>query len=333
MIWMDHLRGVAIILVIAFHAATVMSRFGTELPATLWDILDFFAPFRMPTLMFLSGMLLTRSLQKDSKSYWLGKVRGIAWPYLLWSLVFLTLAGQLELKTPVAILLVPPTYLWYLWFLLAFYAIVWVYNRWYLRWWILLAAAAVGSLGPDTFRFSRFCFLLIFFIGGHLYMSKQSAIDKALGKKFVLPVASLLALASGIANVVGLPVQYNVLYLIAPLSAIVFCVKVIPLMLASRFSSILAYIGENSIVFYVSHFTILWVLGKLLSDIGLKQGMTLYAIGVSAALVAGIALTYGRKRTKVLAALFQFPSISIGARGRHVSYAADASPTPSAERD
>ena len=57
--WIDIIRGAAILLVIANHAIDVPMHIADIQPGTIVDdITLYFAPFRMSSLMLLSGLLL-----------------------------------------------------------------------------------------------------------------------------------------------------------------------------------------------------------------------------------------------------------------------------------
>ena len=59
----------------------------------LTDVNAAVGSFRMPGLLLVSGMLLTLSLRRPAGQYLSGKVRRIAWPWLLWTAVMLTFFG------------------------------------------------------------------------------------------------------------------------------------------------------------------------------------------------------------------------------------------------
>ena len=85
--WMDAVRGTAIILLLLYHCTAIPLTLGMPMPTVLRWFSTFFMPYRMPTLMVLSGMLLARSLRKPLPDYFAGKVAGIVWPYLVWVVV------------------------------------------------------------------------------------------------------------------------------------------------------------------------------------------------------------------------------------------------------
>ncbi|WP_460681475.1 acyltransferase family protein [Nesterenkonia populi] len=85
--WMDMLRGVAVLLVVVLHAAGIPRANGAGIEA--WtEINMYLEPFRMPLLMFLSGMLLPRSLSKPIAQYLWGKFAAIVWPLAIWMVGF-----------------------------------------------------------------------------------------------------------------------------------------------------------------------------------------------------------------------------------------------------
>ena len=75
LLWMDRLRGVAIVAVIVLHAElSARGASGQELPL-VHTLNGALAPYRMPMLVALSGMLLTPALGKPWRTYLSGKVR------------------------------------------------------------------------------------------------------------------------------------------------------------------------------------------------------------------------------------------------------------------
>jgi len=92
--WIDYARGIAIILVLYRHIFEGISRSGVEAAQYSWlehaNII--FYSFRMPLFFILSGVFIAKSLAKRGvKSLIINKVNILLYPYLLWSVIQITL--------------------------------------------------------------------------------------------------------------------------------------------------------------------------------------------------------------------------------------------------
>lgn len=308
MAWMDHLRGFTILLVILFHAGTATERFTGDMPAAVQPFLDAFAPFRMPILVFVSGMLLSRSLAKPGKEYALGKLRGIGWPYLVWSLIFLAVTSQLTLRSTLAIAVVPPNYMWFLWFLLIYYALAWWIERFSLPLPGVIAFLFIASFGPEDFRISRFFFLFVFFLLGHLCATRAPVMPAGSSRVRLVPLLLITVAVSAWASIAGNNVKYEPLFIAGPLAATALCVMVLPILTRQGFVSVFfGFMGRNSLVFYASHVPVLWIVGPRLAAPGHIDENLVFVVCAMAALGVGFGLAVLAGRSKVVAALFRFP--------------------------
>lgn len=305
MVWMDQVRGLAIVLVVVFHGRTVQARFG-DVPVGLRELTEFFDPFRMPLLVFLSGMLLTQSLAKSPGTYALGKARGIAWPYVVWSVAFLAVVGDLTAGSVLAVLGSPLSHLWYLSYLLGYYALAWGLHA--LR--VPFLPIVVGSLvtaGLLDGGWRRMTFLFAFFAAGHLYVQRRPALEQRASAAWA-GVSAVVVLAGGLANAAGFPVKYDPLLAVVPAAGIALCVLLAPRLAPGPGARVLAYVGRQSLVFYVSHFLTLSVVHSALAGTAEQSAVLLYLLGVSTAFVVGALLVTARRRSRVVDALFGLPS-------------------------
>ena len=87
--WIDVVRGTAVILVILVHALQRTELFTGHEFAGLETLTIVVTPLRLPAMFLLSGLFVTRSLAKGIRPYAAGKLRRIAWPYLLWSVLLI----------------------------------------------------------------------------------------------------------------------------------------------------------------------------------------------------------------------------------------------------
>ncbi|WP_107705918.1 acyltransferase family protein [Nocardioides allogilvus] len=127
LLWMDRLRGAAMIAVVVLHAElSVRAASGHDLPL-VHAVNGLLAPYRMPLLVALSGVLLTPALAKPWRSYLRGKVRALLWPYLVWvtldTAYVAARAGGLGWDYVAHLAYDPKTYLWFLAYLFVFYVV------------------------------------------------------------------------------------------------------------------------------------------------------------------------------------------------------------------
>ncbi len=89
MLWMDLLRGGAVVLVVIFHAGNTPIA-----PQPVHMFNEAIGDSRLAALFVASGLLLDRSLAKGPSRYVSGKLRLIVWPYLIWTALMIPLSGR-----------------------------------------------------------------------------------------------------------------------------------------------------------------------------------------------------------------------------------------------
>lgn len=297
--WMDVLRGSAILLVILSHATRLLADVVPTVAAVAWlDV--FFSPYRMPMLMFLSGMLLPVALAKPLPTYYLGKVRRLLWPYVVWVLM-LALVGAapgplLDPRTWYA-----TSYLWYLFFLLCYFAVAPLVRRW------PPAAVAAGSValvlasvpldGAEDGRVKLLLYLGGFFGLGHVAASSPGLMTRLTTPGTTTSTAVVLVgVAPGVVAVTtGLDTReglFSLLSLVGVLATVVLA-QVAVRVGGTRF---VEWVGRDSIVFYTVHFPVLVLLAAGLEGTAdrwgavggtlIVLGAALLALGVGAAAAA-----------------------------------------------
>ena len=81
--WVDYAKGICIVMVVMMH-----STLGVELAAGregfMHYVVEFARPFRMPDFFMISGLFLSRVIDRDWRTYTDRKVVHFAYFYVLW---------------------------------------------------------------------------------------------------------------------------------------------------------------------------------------------------------------------------------------------------------
>lgn len=121
---MDALRGFAVLLVMFTHTYTMPQGLDATFSSVAFaNVVQVFQSWRMPMLVFLSGVLLSRSTAKPLGTYFRGKAERILWPFVVWMVLL-----ALSLGTPESLLSWEywrggAWHLWFLWVLMFCYLV------------------------------------------------------------------------------------------------------------------------------------------------------------------------------------------------------------------
>ncbi len=90
--WIDYLKGITIILVVYYHSLLGIKRSIGGVPAFLDNANLTFLSFRMPLFFLLSGIFISKSLERKTPGKLLSsKFEMLIYPYLVWSVMQVTL--------------------------------------------------------------------------------------------------------------------------------------------------------------------------------------------------------------------------------------------------
>jgi len=143
--WVDYAKGIGILLVVYGHVARGVHAAGLPIDAAMFKLVDStIYSFHMPLFFFLSGLYFLASLERHGAIGTVAaKLRTVAWPYLVWSLlqgvVELLLSrftnGSVTLAEVASLLWQPRAQFWFLYalFFIALLAIPvyrWLPSRW-----------------------------------------------------------------------------------------------------------------------------------------------------------------------------------------------------------
>lgn len=271
----------------------------------------------MPVLMFLSGMLLPQSVAKPGREYFAGKISMVAWPYILWSVIILAASGDLRPEALAQILYLSPTYLWYLWFILVFYAVAYPLRR------IPPLVVSGGALAtsfvlPDGSRPETMAFLAAFFFFGAWCAHHAREVERIIGRPWALALAAAAAIILGVLNVTGHNVLYQGEYAWGVMGALGVTCWLFPRLGENRVTAALEFVGRYSIVFYVAHLGPIMITLALADAVGLSGQwfMLPLLLLVGAGLPLGLAWMYSTRNHASVNLLFELPALKRRPRDR-----------------
>lgn len=264
--WIDLLRGAAVVLVIAYHLRLLQNRWNGGTPEAVIEMSEALSPFRMPALLFASGLLLAHSLEKPAGTFVRGKLRGLLWPWLLWSALMLPLMGWENATQP--LWWVNGTFTWFLLALCAYYLIALLARRIPPGWIALTAGTAWTVLPPLGLelhmtgdRPDKILYYAVFFFAG-------AALRDLLTRRLLpWPLLSLgLLLAAGWAWHAATADERPMTPVLAPLVVLISVVSVLGALRRlprMRILRPLEWMGRHSIVPYLVHVPVMLLLMRL----------------------------------------------------------------------
>lgn len=309
--WMDALRGAAIILVVHFHVTNNIEKYPNP-PEMLLNLTYLIAPLRMPILVLLSGLLVSNSILKGQKKYFSGKIKNVAYPFLIWTVIMyaLSFAKEAYLGDPMeatflqALTVSPLYHLWFLQFLFIYYVVIF-----YLRKLNPLFVFA-GSIAlylifygyADDRLISLFCF---FTLGSYIGQNLNEVSEKVKAANPILLLASLsLAILFSVLNTSNNLVYSNLYYLLSALFFIPVLIKMFMLIENTQISKILEFFGMGSLVIYLAHVPILTVVYNITKRTYSGNPLSVYLILMFFTVVMCIVTLYASRKIQLISFLF-----------------------------
>lgn len=251
---MDCLRGIAVLLVIVWHAVSIPTFFGLPMPRTVELVNDALSPFRIPALLVLSGLLLHESLRKPPARYYVGKIANIGWPLLVWGAIYLLANPGVDGGTIEYWL--GGSYLWYLFVVLACYLIGPVV-RWVPA--LLVAAVFIAALlitpAPHTLLAPILEYGPYFFLGVAARPIAQRVLQ---APGWLVTIGALVAVGGSVFSTLAYGYSPRIHIVGLPVSLIGIACAAWLLARMPR-APRLEWIGRHSLHFYVAHFPVMVV--------------------------------------------------------------------------
>ncbi|RYF93247.1 MAG: acyltransferase, partial [Chitinophagaceae bacterium] len=184
--WVDHARGIAIMLVVYRHVVSGLRRANVHVSENLANVQEVFHNFRMPVFFVVSGLFVAFGLRrKTRKDILVNRSKTILYPYIVWALINTTLqiffSSHTNSKKGIldyANIIIQPRNVDHLWYLLALFntSVLYLLISKYVKnkWAHLLLALGLNflSIQPilnnNSLFADMFHFYIYFVLGGFL---------------------------------------------------------------------------------------------------------------------------------------------------------------------
>ena len=315
--WVDYAKGICIVMVVMMHSVL-----GVEAAAGqtgfMHHVVEFARPFRMPDFFLISGLFLSRVIDRDWRTYLDRKVVHFAYFYVLWVTIQFAFkapafaaetswshTGYLYLESFIE----PFGTLWFIYLLPIFFVVIKATRRLPPALiWIAGAALEMAHISTGWTAIDEFAARFIYIYSGYLFANYVFRLAGEARAYPILTVAALTAWAVvngsltqfGYADLPGISLALG----LAGACAII----AIGVLLARRqWLDFIRYFGEHSIVIYLAFFlpmaasrTILLKSG-VIHDIG-----TISAIVTTLGVVGAVLIWWACRNTR-LKFLFERP--------------------------
>ena len=315
--WVDYAKGICIVMVVMMH-----STLGVEVAAGrhgfMHLVVEFARPFRMPDFFLISGLFLSRVIDRDWRTYLDRKVVHFFYFYFLWTAIQFAFkassfaaadgwanVGYLYLQSFIE----PFGTLWFIYMLPIFFVVTKLTRGIYPPViWGVAAALEIMHVSTDWTIIDEFAARFVYFYSGYILASYIFALADHTREKPGQMILGLAAwsVAHGILVFAGLGDAPVMSILLGFAGA---CAVIVTGTLLARMQRLqwLRYLGEHSIVVYLAFFLPMAVTRILLLKLGIIQDIGVISIIVTMAGILGSLVIWWWARRTGLNFLFERP--------------------------
>jgi len=316
--WVDCAKGICIIMVVMMH-----STLGVEDAAGrqgfMHAVVEFARPFRMPDFFLISGLFLSRVIDRDWRCYCDKKVVHFAYFYVLWVTI------QFAVKAPAMVadrglagvalfylesFVEPFGTLWFIYLLPIFFVVIKATRRvnpWVI--WLVAAALESASVNTGWTAIDEFAARFVYIYTGYVMARRVFAFAAAAQAHPRLALAGLAAWA--VVEEVMVAHGWATLPLVSltlGCAGAMAVVTVAALIVDVRAFEPVRYCGRNSIVIYLAFFLPMLLTRVALLKTGLVPDVGAMALVVTAAGILGALAWWWAVRGARLGFLFKRPA-------------------------
>jgi uncharacterized membrane protein YcfT len=317
--WADYAKGFCIIMVVMMHSTLgVEEAVGRE--GFMHALVAFAKPFRMPDFFLISGLFVSRIIDRDWRTFGDRKLVHFAYFYVLWLTIqfavkapyFAAANGWPDVASQYGQAFIEPFgTLWFIYLLPIFFAVTKA-TRLVPPALVWLAAAALQIAQIDTgwTAIDEFAGRFVYFYTGYVLAPRVFALAAAVQARGVCAAAglSLWAVVNGalvFAGLAGLPLVSLALGLVGAAAV----VAISALMAKAHSFEPVRYCGQHSIVIYLAFFLPMAATRTLLVRTGIVPDVGAMALLITAAGVLGALAIWWAARRMHANFLFERPDL------------------------
>lgn len=277
--WVDYAKGICLVAVVGFYAATYVEKASGDAGwMQLW--IDFARPFRMPDFFLIAGLFLARTIDRPWPVYLDRKVLHFAYFFVLWTTIYFVLRQSLMDDNPHGGSLWQEYLRWYidpfhmLWFI-AMLPVFFIVTRLLRRvpWLVVLPLAALLQVAePESGwrHLDRFGERYVYFYAGYALAPLAFRLAAAVRDHVGMALAALAAWSAVNGTLVGMGVAaepgIGLALGFVGAGAVIIAGS---LLSGSRLMAWLRYLGQHSIVVFLSFFPVTLAASKGLAALGI----------------------------------------------------------------
>ncbi len=314
--WIDYAKGICLIAVVGLYATIhVQGLAQSEGWVQYW--VDFAKPFRMPAFFLISGLFLSRTIDHPWRTYLDRKIVHFIYFFALWTTLYFAVAlvagefngGQVLWREYLWWYIEPFHMLWFIAMLPVYFLVARLFRR--VPWIIMLPLLALLQIwSPETGlrQLDRFGERYIYFYAGYIFapLAFQLAAwasarpSRAAGGLLIWSIFNEALVLAGMAD-------KPVFSLTLGLAGAGAVIALASLLSGLRWLDWLRYLGENSIVVFLSFFLFTAASARLLFRFGWIADIGSQTMLVTAISIVGPITLYWTIRQTPLRYMFQRP--------------------------
>jgi uncharacterized membrane protein YcfT len=315
--WADYAKGFCIIMVVMMHSTLgVEEAAGRE--GFMHVLVAFAKPFRMPDFFMISGLFLSRVIDRDWRTYLDRKVVHFAYFYVLWVTIqfavkapmFAAAHGWDYVAAQYALAFIEPFgTLWFIYLLPIFFVVTKAARRMPAAViWFAAAALQIASIHTGWTAIDEFAGRFVYFYTGYLFAPQIFAFAAAVQAHPGRAVAGLAAwaLVNGALVHAGFA-EWPVVSLALGLAGAAAVIAFSALLAKAHWFAPVRYCGEHSIVIYLAFFLPMAATRMVLLKTGIVPDVGTISLLVTAAGVLGALAMWWAARATGANFLFERP--------------------------